>query len=59
MPYNCVQHKENDRANSHWVQAASEEEARRHVSLNIPNASEAGNPSIFDCVLNDEKNRGA
>ena len=40
---------------SYWVLADSPEGARRIIALNIQKASDAENPTKFDCVANTGK----
>jgi hypothetical protein len=42
-------------ADSYWVLAPSQEEARRLVALNVPGASGAADDDAFECVLNDQR----
>jgi hypothetical protein len=42
-------------ADSYWVLAASGEEARRLVALNVPGAAGAADRGEFECVLNDQR----
>lgn len=40
---------------AYWVAAASPELARKLIALNITKASDAGDPTKFECVLNSHQ----
>jgi hypothetical protein len=42
-------------ADSYWVLAPSQEEARRLVALKVPGASGAADDREFECLLNDQR----
>jgi hypothetical protein len=44
-----------DDADSYWVRAGSEREARRLVALNVGDAKDVEDPALFDCVPDNWK----
>ena len=51
MPYYQVWPKDDRVADSFWLEAASQDDARYLVSRNVPGASNAQDATIYDCVL--------
>ena len=55
MDYYHLAPKDNTDANSYWVCASSDQEARRLVAMNVAAASEAADPTKFDCEIDATK----
>ncbi len=55
VPYFNLWPKDDVSADSYWVLASSDKEARMLVSLNVNEAAAALDPFKFDCVFNDTK----
>ena len=55
MPYFNLWPKDDVSADSYWVSASSDTEARLLLSLNVDEAADAQDPGKFDCVINDAK----
>jgi hypothetical protein len=53
MNYYCVASVGD--GDSYWVQACSEEEARRVVARNVGEAGDAEDPARFSCTIDDSK----
>jgi len=53
MPYFNLWPRDDVSADSYWVLASSDKEARMLVSLNVNEAAAALDPFKFDCVVND------
>ncbi len=55
MPYFNLWPRDEVSAESYWVLASSEKEARMLVSLNVDEAADALDPVKFTCLVNDTK----
>ena len=55
MPHLNLWSKDDEAAESYWVLASSDKEARLLVSLNVDEAPDAQDPDRFECVVNDDK----
>lgn len=45
----------NVKGESYWLKAATDEEARRLVVLNAPDAADVARPDVFKCELESDK----
>ena len=55
MPHFHIWRTDDDHADSYWVQAASEIEARSLVALNVSEATAATDANKFECGLDNTK----
>ncbi len=49
--------KDDEAADSYWVLASSDKEARLLVSLNVKKATDAQDSDKFECVFTDDKKK--
>lgn len=55
MPHFYVQSVHDDNADSFWILAGSEHEARRLIALNVPDAATALDPGKYECAPDGTK----
>jgi hypothetical protein len=55
VPYFNLWSKDDEAADSYWVLASTNDEARLLVALNVTEAADAQNSDRFECVINDDK----
>ena len=58
MPCYCVQSKARaGPMRTYWIDAESVDQARTLVALNVASATNARDATLFDCMLDDTKDR--